>query len=112
MIDARRMEVYTAIFDHKLAEVEYTHAKIIDTNSFAPRLQSNFIAFIGDGAMKCKDTIVHANAHFFTDNYNSANYMSSLAYHSFQENNFEDVAYFEPFYLKDFVATTPKKRKV
>lgn len=110
MIDARRMEVFTAVFDHHLGEVEHTHAKIIDDKSFVLELQNNYVSFIGDGAVKCKDVIDNVNAHFYTDNYNSATYMSNLAYTAYQANNFEDVAYFEPFYLKDFVLTTPKKK--
>lgn len=110
MIDARRMEVFTAMFDHHLVEVEYTHAKIIDENSFSMQLQDNFIAFIGDGAEKCKAAIGNANAHFYHENFNSATNMSKLAYRAFENHDFEDVAYFEPFYLKDFVFTTPKKK--
>lgn len=110
MIDARRMEVFTAVFDHKLAEVEHTHAKIVDDKSFVLELQNHYVAFIGDGAEKCKTVIDDPNAHFYTDNFNSATYMSSLAYEAYQAKAFEDVAYFEPFYLKDFVFTTPKKK--
>lgn len=110
MIDARRMEVFTAVFDHKLGEVEHTHAKIVDDKSFVLELQNHYVAFIGDGAEKCKTVIDDPNAHFYTDNFNSVSYMSSLAYEAYQAKAFEDVAYFEPFYLKDFVFTTPKKK--
>ncbi|MFN0257865.1 tRNA (adenosine(37)-N6)-threonylcarbamoyltransferase complex dimerization subunit type 1 TsaB [Pedobacter ureilyticus] len=110
MIDARRMEVFTAVFDHRLGEVENTHAKIVDDKSFVLELQNNYISFIGDGAEKCKAVIDDPNAHFKLDNYNSATYMSSLAFAAYQANEFEDVAYFEPFYLKDFVFTTSKKK--
>ncbi|WP_199118532.1 tRNA (adenosine(37)-N6)-threonylcarbamoyltransferase complex dimerization subunit type 1 TsaB [Pedobacter sp. ASV28] len=110
MIDARRMEVFTAVYDHKLAEVEYTHAKIINDKSFVLELQNNYVAFIGDGTEKCKEVIVNPNAHFSDLNFNTAANMSNLAYEAFLKGKFEDVAYFEPFYLKDFVLTTPKKK--
>ncbi|WP_316806647.1 tRNA (adenosine(37)-N6)-threonylcarbamoyltransferase complex dimerization subunit type 1 TsaB [Pedobacter agri] len=110
MIDARRMEVYTSVFDAELNVFENTSAKIIDETSFANLLATNKIAFLGDGAAKCADTLQHANASFSEANFNSAKYMSSLANHAFQQADFEDVAYFEPFYLKDFVATQPKKK--
>lgn len=110
MVDARRMEVFTAVFNHKLGEVEHTHAKIIDDKSFVLELQDNYVSFIGDGAEKCRAVIDHPNAHFYTENFNSAANMSNLAHAAFLAQEFEDVAYFEPFYLKDFVLTTPKKR--
>lgn len=110
MIDARRMEVFTAVFDKELQEVSATHAKIVDEESFLSLLEQNKIAFIGDGAEKCQLSIRHENAHFYTANFNSADYMSNLANQAYQAKNFEDVAYFEPYYLKDFVFTTPKKK--
>ncbi|RZJ79006.1 MAG: tRNA (adenosine(37)-N6)-threonylcarbamoyltransferase complex dimerization subunit type 1 TsaB [Flavobacterium sp.] len=110
MIDARRMEVFTAIFNHKLEEVQHTHAKIIDDKSFVLELQDHYVSFIGDGAEKCQTVIDHPNAHFHINNFNSAGYMSNLAFGAYQAKAFEDVAYFEPFYLKDFVLTTPKKK--
>ena len=110
MIDARRMEVFTAVFDHNLHEVENTHAKIVDEKSFSMELQNNYVAFVGDGAEKCTAVIDDPNAHFHTENFNSASNMSNLAFAAYQNKSFEDVAYFEPFYLKDFVLTTPKKK--
>ncbi|WP_293301227.1 tRNA (adenosine(37)-N6)-threonylcarbamoyltransferase complex dimerization subunit type 1 TsaB [Pedobacter sp. UBA4863] len=110
MIDARRMEVFTAVFDHHLGEIEHTHAKIVDDKSFVLELQGHFISFIGDGAEKCKAVIDNPNAHFNLENFNSASCMSNLAFAAYEVKNFEDVAYFEPFYLKDFVFTTPKKK--
>lgn len=110
MIDARRMEVYSAVFDSNLSVLESTSAKIIDENSYAELLQKNEITFLGDGAAKCKKTLNHQNALFNDNNFNSAKYISGLAYQAFQAQNFEDVAYFEPFYLKDFVVTQPKKK--
>ncbi len=110
MIDARRMEVFTAVFDGEMADVEQTNAKIVDEFSFSELLSQHEITFIGNGAEKCSTLINHPNAKFLQTNYNQAGNMSSLANLAFMEQKFEDVAYFEPFYLKDFVFTTPKKR--
>ncbi|MCJ0743604.1 tRNA (adenosine(37)-N6)-threonylcarbamoyltransferase complex dimerization subunit type 1 TsaB [Pedobacter montanisoli] len=110
MIDARRMEVYTAVYTNKLNFYEEVSAKIIDEKSFSLYLQNHFIAFIGDGAAKCQSVIDNVNAHFYDTDFNSAAHMSKLAEQAFEEKKFEDIAYFEPFYLKDFVATTPKKK--
>lgn len=109
MIDARRMEVYTQLFDNKLNALCEINAKIIDEQSFISELEKHNINFFGDGAMKCKNAISHKNA-IFHENFNpSADYMITFSEKAFAENNFEDVAYFEPFYLKDFVATIPRK---
>jgi len=110
MIDARRMEVYTTIFDNKLNVLEETSAKIIDENSFENFLSKQTVTFIGDGALKCADTLNTETALFSEQNFNSAVNMSGLAFKEFNLGNFEDVAYFEPFYLKDFVLTQPKKK--
>lgn len=110
MIDARRMEVYCAVYDRALFPVSDVQAKIIDEDSFVQELEKASIAFIGDGAMKCATTLKHENARFVETNYNSATYMTTLAAKYYEEGRFEDVAYFEPFYLKDFVLTTPKKK--
>ena len=110
MIDARRMEVFTAIFDADLTEVEATNAKIVDETSFLDLLNENEVTFIGNGAEKCSALIQHNNAKFITTNFNAASNMTSLANAAFMSKEFEDVAYFEPFYLKDFVFTVPKKK--
>ncbi len=110
MIDARRMEVFTSVYNNQLREIEPIHAKIVDDKSFILELDTNFVMFVGDGSEKCKSVLVHQNAHFSTENFNSAHYMSNLAHQAFEQQDFEDVAYFEPFYLKDFVFTTPKKK--
>ena len=110
MIDARRMEVYTSVFDANLNVLESTTAKIIDETSFESLLSSNSITFLGDGAEKCTEILNHPNSSFIKDNFNSASYMSPLSNDAFIAGNFEDVAYFEPFYLKDFVVTQPKKK--
>ncbi|HMI05599.1 MAG TPA: tRNA (adenosine(37)-N6)-threonylcarbamoyltransferase complex dimerization subunit type 1 TsaB [Pedobacter sp.] len=110
MIDARRMEVFTAVFDQELTEVAPTDAKIIDPESFKDLLSKNELVFIGDGASKCADMLRNKNAVFSDLNFNSAAHMSRLADVAFAAGRFEDVAYFEPFYLKDFVLTSPKKK--
>lgn len=111
MIDARRMEVYTAVFDENNTTIENTSAKIIDETSFINYLKKNKTYFLGDGASKCKETITHENAVFVEDHFPSAKEMASLSYAKFQQEKFEDVAYFEPFYLKDFIVIPEKKKK-
>lgn len=110
MIDARRMEVFTAVYNRDLKEVVPVTAKIIDEHSFAEVLELGRVEFLGDGASKCRSALLHKNAMFSENNYNSAGNMSKLSYEAFTSSKFVDVAYFEPFYLKDFVLTTPKKR--
>ncbi|OWK70801.1 tRNA (adenosine(37)-N6)-threonylcarbamoyltransferase complex dimerization subunit type 1 TsaB [Pedobacter sp. AJM] len=110
MIDARRMEVYAATFDASLKLLEPTSAKIIDETSFADLLAQHQVSFLGDGAAKCAEALNHPNAVFHPSNFNSAQYMSALAFNAFNQSCFEDVAYFEPFYLKDFVVTQPKPK--
>ncbi|MES2827573.1 MAG: tRNA (adenosine(37)-N6)-threonylcarbamoyltransferase complex dimerization subunit type 1 TsaB [Bacteroidota bacterium] len=110
MIDARRMEVFTAIYDMQLKQIEPVAAQIIDDESYNSYLVKGPLTFFGDGADKCREAIKDLNAIFDAKNYNSAANMSLLAYHAYSVGKFEDVAYFEPFYLKDFVFTTPKKR--
>lgn len=110
MIDARRMEVFTALYDPQLTEVLPVTAKIIDEQSYLKELAGQQITFIGDGAMKCSTSILSANAAFSDINFNSAANMSELAYQAFSGQDFEDVAYFEPYYLKDFVITQAKKK--
>ncbi len=110
MIDARRMEVYTALFNSKLEKVKEISAEIIDENSFNEELKDQHIIFLGDGAAKCKESILSKNAIFLSNKAPLASNMVQIAYNKFQNKSFEDVAYFEPFYLKDFIATTPKKK--
>lgn len=105
MIDARRMEVYTAIFDTVGNRVKPTAAQIIDGNSFKELLADNTFLFFGDGAPKCQEALgADPNARFITEFSNSAAYLSKKAYEKLLSGEFEDVAYFEPFYLKDFIA--------
>ena len=112
MIDARRMEVYTAVFspvEKSFTQVTETAPAIIDENSFAEYLEQGPCLFIGDGAGKCADVIKHPNAHF-CQCWPKASAMLTPATRAYNEKRFEDVAYFEPFYLKEFVATVSKKK--
>ena len=114
MIDARRMEVYSAVFEitgqagNDARQITETAPAIIDENSFAEYLEQGPCLFIGDGAGKCADVIKHPNAHF-CQCWPKASAMLSPATQAYNEKRFEDVAYFEPFYLKEFVATVSKK---
>ncbi len=109
MIDARRMEVYTALFNISGNIVKPTAAEIIDENSFANELTNNKIVFFGDGAAKCRGVLSgSSNAIIVEDFYNSAAHLTQKAYKKYQAGQFENVAYFEPFYLKDFLVTTKK----
>jgi tRNA threonylcarbamoyladenosine biosynthesis protein TsaB len=110
MIDARRMEVYSAVFDEKLHQVENTAATIVDEHSFAAIKEQHKVVFVGNGAGKCEAVLAHPNALFAGDVNCSASGMFEQAVKAFAEKRFEDVAYIEPYYLKDFVGTTPKKR--
>lgn len=108
MIDARRMEVYAAVFENG-KQITETAPAIIDENSFAEYLKQGPVLFIGDGAGKCADVIKHQNAHF-CQCHPKASSMLSPAIEAFRKGDFKDVAYFEPFYLKEFVATVSKKK--
>jgi len=108
MIDARRMEVYSSLYDAKGNKVRETKAEIIDESSFQDYLEKGEVLFFGDGAEKCKETITHPNARFIEDFNVSAAHMALQINNKFQKQEFEDVAYFEPFYLKDFIAGAPK----
>lgn len=109
MLDARRMEVYCAVYDKELNEIKPTIAEIITGNSFEELLKDNTLVFFGDGAAKCKATLTHSNASFIENVYPSAAYMTKLSEEAFNKKQFEDVAYFEPYYLKDFVGSKEKK---
>ncbi|UMB59244.1 tRNA (adenosine(37)-N6)-threonylcarbamoyltransferase complex dimerization subunit type 1 TsaB [Lutibacter sp. A80] len=109
LLDARRMEVYSAVYKQN-NNVRSVQAEIIDETSFNEYLSKDTVYFLGDGAEKCKNSILHKNANFIDNKFPSANEMSALSYIKYKKNDIEDVAYFEPFYLKDFVVTTAKKR--
>lgn len=109
MIDARRMEVYSAVFSPDGPQITETTPVIVDENSFAEYLEQGPVLFIGDGAGKCADVIKHPNAQF-CQCHPKASSMLSPALAAFRAGDFKDVAYFEPFYLKEFVATVSKKK--
>ena len=108
MIDARRMEVYAAVFENG-KQITETAPAIIDETSYAEYLEQGPCLFIGDGAGKCADVIKHPNAHFCQCHPNAAA-MLAPAMAALKAGDFKDVAYFEPFYLKEFVATVSKKK--
>ena len=108
MLDARRMEVYSAIYDTDLSTVRDTSADIVTPALYQPFLDRDVVCFFGNGAAKCRTVITSENAVFLDDVHPLASDMVSLAEKSFQLNEYEDIAYFEPFYLKEFMATTPK----
>ncbi len=110
MIDARRMEVYTAIFNQELDLLEPIEAKVIGQDTFAEYLNRHKLIFFGNGADKCKTEITHKNAVFIDNISCSASGLCLLAHEAFMNKHFENVAYFEPFYLKDFVGTQAKKQ--
>jgi len=110
MLDARRMEVYTALFRPDGKIFREVTAEIIDEHAFSDLLKNNTICFFGDGSEKCKSVIHHPNASFIDRINPSATYMVSMALDAFFEKRFENIAYFEPFYLKEFLATVPKKK--
>ncbi|KIO44558.1 tRNA (adenosine(37)-N6)-threonylcarbamoyltransferase complex dimerization subunit type 1 TsaB [Sanguibacteroides justesenii] len=110
MIDARRMEVYSAIFNRNGEMIRDVRAEIIDPSSFSDWLVDHKIYFFGNGSGKVKEVIVHPHARFVDRVVTSAVNMITLAEQKWEEKTFEDLAYFEPFYLKDFIATVPKKK--
>lgn len=109
MIDARRMEVYAAVYDRALNPVRDIAADIVDEHSYLEFLEKRPVYFFGDGAAKCKEKITHPNAHFIDGIRPLASMMLPLAEKAISEKDFKDIAYFEPFYLKEFVAGKPKK---
>ncbi|WP_321334882.1 tRNA (adenosine(37)-N6)-threonylcarbamoyltransferase complex dimerization subunit type 1 TsaB [uncultured Bacteroides sp.] len=109
MIDARRMEVYAAVYDRSLVVKRKTLADIVDENTYLEYLDKHPVYFFGNGATKCRDKITHPNAHFIDNIYPLAKMMFPLAEKAVANRDYKDVAYFEPFYLKEFVATQPKK---
>ena len=109
MLDARRMEVYAEVFDRALKVVRSIQADIVDADTYKEYLDKGAVYFFGNGAEKCMETINHPNAHLVKGIEPLAKNMAPLAEKRFAEGRFEDVAYFVPFYLKDFVAKMPKK---
>ena len=109
MLDARRMEVYAEVLDRALKVVRPIQADIVDADTYKEYLDQHHVYFFGNGAAKCMETINHPNAHLVEGIEPLAKNMAPLAEKRFAEGKFEDVAYFVPFYLKDFVAKMPKK---
>jgi tRNA threonylcarbamoyladenosine biosynthesis protein TsaB len=107
MLDARRMEVYTILLDAQLNILRPTEAKVIDDTSYVDLLENNSVYFFGDGAAKCKEFIKHPNAHFVSDIIPLARYLGEMGFVKWTKNLVEDIASFEPFYLKDFLIRKP-----
>tara|TARA_R110000868_G_scaffold52522_1_gene165775 strand:- start:427 stop:1098 length:672 start_codon:yes stop_codon:yes gene_type:complete len=103
VLDARRMEVYSCVFDADLNEIRETRAEIIDTNSFMEYSEKGLTLILGSGAEKCEGILQHSNFLFNSTTVPSAKEMAMLSYKKFKAGNFENVAYFEPYYLKDFI---------
>lgn len=110
MIDARRMEVYATFFNQQLNVVRKTSADIIESDTYDNLLDEHKIVFFGNGSAKCKEVSTHPNAIFIDDVHPLASAMIPLAEEAYAVKDFVDSAYFEPFYLKEFVATTPKNK--
>ena len=104
MLDARRLEVYAAVFSSDNDQIRETKAEVLDENSYDGYLKTTKVCFIGDGVEKFKALCKHKNAVFMDNKLPSAKQMGALAELKYQKNDFEDVAYFEPYYLKDFIA--------
>lgn len=109
MLDARRMEVYAQILDRGLKEIRPIHADVVEADTYKEWLDTHPVYFFGNGAAKCKDVITHPNAHFISGIEPLAKNMMPLAEKRNANEKWEDVAYFVPFYLKDFVAKLPRK---
>ncbi len=112
MIDARRMEVYTALYNSKGERIKPVSAEIIEEDFLKKELEKSIVMIFGNGAQKCKELIVHKNAVFEGPVKTSAQFMQKIALDKYNNSEFENVAYFEPFYLKDFVATIPKNKVI
>ncbi len=109
LLDARRMEVYAAVFDKNRRQLRETRAEIIDEHSFKAYVQQGKVLLLGSGAEKCKGIVFGEQLVFNTGTVPSAREMGSLSFEKFKLNDFEDVAYFEPYYLKDFMLQGKKK---
>ena len=108
MIDARRMEVYTAVYSAEGKRLTPVEAKVIGPDAFREYLEQGEVLFVGDGALKCRE-VIQSPAARFQEAHPLARHMAAAAQKAFEEEKFENLAYFEPFYLKDFVATVSKK---
>ncbi len=110
LLDARRMEVYSRVFDARLKEVRETRAEIIDVQSFEKYTNSGKVLLMGSGAAKCKELLTHENLSYNLDVVPSASQMSKISFEKYLSSDFQDLAYFEPYYLKDFMIQTKKKK--
>jgi len=108
-IDARRMEVYTTLYDLNFNKIQNLEAKIIDENSYSAFFDKHEILFFGTGAEKISNVITNRNAIYVLDYEIAATHLVERAFTAFQNNQFEETAYFEPLYLKDFIASIPRK---
>lgn len=109
LLDARRMEVYSQVYDSQKQIVRETRAEIIDANSFSEYAQKGKVLLMGNGAQKCKDVLTNPNFSYDVLVVPSTSEMAALSFEKFAARGFEDVAYFEPYYLKDFILQTKKK---
>ena len=110
MLDARRMEVYSCVFDMNYNLLDSVQANILESTSYSRLLDQNKVFFIGTGVEKTKQLIKHENACFISDRWPSSKDMSAISYHLFKNEIFENTTYFEPYYLKDFKVTKPKMK--
>jgi tRNA threonylcarbamoyladenosine biosynthesis protein TsaB len=108
MIDARRMEVFAGIYDRALKPIRQVEADVVDAETYKPWLDAHPVYFFGNGAAKCMEKIQHPHAHLIEGIEPLAKWMFPLAEKRFLNEQYEDVAYFVPFYLKDFIAKQPK----
>ncbi|UZR95531.1 tRNA (adenosine(37)-N6)-threonylcarbamoyltransferase complex dimerization subunit type 1 TsaB [Chondrinema litorale] len=112
MLDARRMEVYTAIYKSDLSQIKAIHPLVVESSSFDNYLQDYKILYFGNGAEKCKDVLVNDNLIYVGEYLPNAKYVGLIANKALREQQFADLAYFEPFYLKAYQAKKPKKNKL
>jgi tRNA threonylcarbamoyladenosine biosynthesis protein TsaB len=108
MLDARRMEVYAGLYTRALKPVREVRADVVDAGTYREWLDEHPVYFFGNGARKCMETIAHPNAHYIDGIEPQARWMQPLAEKRLLQEQTEDVAYFEPFYLKDYVAKKPR----
>jgi tRNA threonylcarbamoyladenosine biosynthesis protein TsaB len=104
MLDARRMEVYHAVFDANKNLIQPTEAIVLSHDTYLNYLVDGYVHFVGDAVFKSKEVVKHSHAIFDENTFPSAREMGNLSFNKFVQKDFEDVAYFEPFYLKDFIA--------
>ncbi len=110
ILDARRMEVYQAVFNQKHKQLETTQAVVVEKDTYNNYLNKGKVIFIGDAVEKIKEVIKHPKAVFIENELPSAKEMTALSYQKLLQKDFEDVAYFEPYYLKDFVVVKAVKK--